>query len=211
MYAITGITGRVGGVAAEALLAAGHQVRAVARDASKVQKFQDIAIAEVSDTEALTQAFQGVQAVFIMIPPNWAPSPGYPETRAVIASLKSALQAAKVPKVVALSSIGAQRDRGLGLIAQLHIMEQEFQDLDADVAFIRAGWFMENAQFDVAIAKEKGEFETCLSPLDHPFPMIATRDIGEWVARTLTEAWSGKRVIELEGPARYSPVENARI
>ena len=35
MYAITGITGRVGGIAARALLDAGKLVRAVVRDADK--------------------------------------------------------------------------------------------------------------------------------------------------------------------------------
>ena len=42
MYAITGITGQVGGVAARALLSAGHRVRAVVRDADKGRFWSDL-------------------------------------------------------------------------------------------------------------------------------------------------------------------------
>ncbi len=40
--------------------------------------------------------------------------------------------------------------------------------------------------------------------------MIATDDIGRTVAATLTESWHGRRVIELEGPRRYSPHDMAQ-
>ena len=64
MYAITGITGKVGGVAARALLSAGHRVRAVVRDADKGTFWSDldceVAIAEMYDAEALTRAFTSV-------------------------------------------------------------------------------------------------------------------------------------------------------
>ncbi len=39
MYAITGVTGKVGGAAARALLDAGHAVRAVLRDKKKAAEW----------------------------------------------------------------------------------------------------------------------------------------------------------------------------
>jgi uncharacterized protein YbjT (DUF2867 family) len=35
--------------------------------------------------------------------------------------------------------------------------------------------------------------------------MIATQDIGALAADLLTEAWPGKRILNLEGPRQYSP------
>jgi NAD(P)H dehydrogenase (quinone) len=49
MFAITGVTGKVGGAVARSLLAQGHKVRAVVRDAEKGRSWSaqgcDIAIA----------------------------------------------------------------------------------------------------------------------------------------------------------------------
>src|SRR5277367_4035538 len=112
MYAIMGITGRVGGVAADALLAKGHAVRAVVRSSSKgsawKQRGADVAIADSLDTQALVRAFRDVEGVFVMLPPDFAPSKGFPETGAIVRSIRDALAEAKPPKLVALSSIGAQ-------------------------------------------------------------------------------------------------------
>ena len=63
MYAVTGITGKVGAAVARTLLAADQPVRAVVRDQSRsapwAQLGCDIAVADLSDTEALTAAFAG--------------------------------------------------------------------------------------------------------------------------------------------------------
>jgi NAD(P)H dehydrogenase (quinone) len=65
MFAITGVTGRVGGAVARSLLAQGHKVRAVLRDAGKGRSWSaqgcDIAIASVEDATELTKAFHGVE------------------------------------------------------------------------------------------------------------------------------------------------------
>ena len=58
MYAITGITGKVGGELARTLLAAGQPVRAIVRDASKGEVWAalgcEVALAEMEDASALT-------------------------------------------------------------------------------------------------------------------------------------------------------------
>lgn len=41
--------------------------------------------------------------------------------------------------------------------------------------------------------------------------MIATADIGALAATLLQETWTGHRIIELEGPARYSPNDVAAL
>ena len=48
-----------------------------------------------------------------------------------------------------------------------------------------------------------------LSPLDAKYPLVSTADIGALIARVLEENWSGKRILELEGPERYSSKDSA--
>ncbi len=64
---------------------------------------------------------------------------------------------------------------------------------------LRAGWFMDNAAWDVASARE-GVIESYLAPLDRPLPMVATRDIACTLAQLLRESWRGRRVVELGRP-----------
>jgi NAD(P)H dehydrogenase (quinone) len=74
------------------------------------------------------------------------------------------------------------------------------------IVFLRAGWFMENS---VAPARMTGVVPSLLQPLDKPVPMVATADIGRVAKELLQECWSGRRVIELEGPHRVTPNEIA--
>jgi NAD(P)H dehydrogenase (quinone) len=215
MFAITGITGQVGGAIAHALLSAGHTVRAVVRDKAKAtpwaERGAEIAIADFGDVAALTRAFSGTEGVFVMVPPNFAPDPGFAGAKDAASAQAQALAAAAPSRVVALSSIGAHRESGLGLITQLHILEAALSTLTIPTAILRPGWFMENSLWDVAPARETGEMASFLSPLDRPFPMIVTADIARVAADTLRQTWTGRRVIEIEGPRRYTPAEIASL
>jgi uncharacterized protein YbjT (DUF2867 family) len=91
------------------------------------------------------------------------------------------------------------------LLNQLQIMEQELGTLPMPVAFLRAAWFIENAAWDIAPARETGVVPSFLQPLDKLVPMVATADIGRVAADLLRETWTGRRVIELEGTQRVSP------
>ena len=207
-FAITGITGQVGGVVARTLLDAGKLVRAVVRSADKgaewAKKGCQIALAEMSDANALTAAFTGAGAVFVLLPPFFAPSPGFPEARTAINALKSALSAARPERIVVLSTVGAQAKRE-SLLTQLGIMEQTLGELPIPIAFLRAAWFMENSAWDVEPAAKDGVISSFLQPLDKAFPMVATADIGRVAAELLQEQWTGRRIVELEGPRRVSP------
>ena len=77
------------------------------------------------------------------------------------------------------------------------------------VAFLRAGWFMENASWDIGAARN-GVVPSFLQPLDHVIPMVATADIGRTAAKLLQERWNGVRIVELEGPRRYSAADIGR-
>jgi NAD(P)H dehydrogenase (quinone) len=207
MYAITGITGKVGGAAARALLSAGQRVRAVVRDADKGRFWSDldceVAIAEMEDVEALTRAFTNVTGVFILPPPNFDPEPGFPEARAVICAVRQALDATRPARVVCLSTIGAQAAQS-NLLTQRTLMEEALSTLPLPVTFLRPAWFMDNVSWDVPQARDQGVLSAFLQPLDKAIPMVATADVGRVAAELLLQDWSGKRVVELEGPERVS-------
>ena len=207
-FAVTGITGQVGSVVAKTLLAAGHAVRALVRSVEKGEVWTkqgcDVALAEMTDAKALQAAFAGANGVFILLPPNFAPSKGFPEAAAVVSALKKAVEAAAPGKIVCLSTIGAQA-RQPNLLTQLQMMERALGFLPMPVAFLRAAWFMENAASDVEPAMKTGVLQSFLQPLDKPFPMVATADIGRVAAELLQERWAGRKVIELEGSRRITP------
>ncbi len=212
MFAITGITGQVGGAVARQLLDAGHPVRAVLRDRAKgggwASRGCEVALAEMTETEALARAFAGAEAVFVLIPPVFDPVPGFPEVRRVIASLVAALGRTRPGRVVCLSTIGAQATRP-NLLSQLGLVEEALGSLGLPVAFVRAAWFMENGAADVRSAVREGVIRSYLQPLDKPVPMVATADIGAVAAGLLRQGWDGRRIVELEGPRRVAPEEVA--
>ena len=213
MYAVMGLTGQVGSAVANHLLAQGKQVRGIVRSPEKAAAWSargvELAVADYSDPAALSAAFSGVDGVFAMIPPYFAPSPDRREVRAVISALHTALHKALPGRVVYLSSIGAQQTSGIGLITALHMLEESLDTLPVPTAALRAGWFMENSAWDVAPAREQGKLYSFLQPLDHSFALVATEDIGQAAAQTLLEDWTGHRRIEVAGPRRYSPQDIA--
>src|ERR1700679_3526646 len=88
MYAVMGITGKVGGAVARTLLAKGEKVRGIVRDPEKAADWRKQGVelfkADYDDVDALTAAFTGVAGVFVMVPPNFAPTPGFAETKATL-------------------------------------------------------------------------------------------------------------------------------
>jgi uncharacterized protein YbjT (DUF2867 family) len=212
MFAITGITGNVGGRVARNLLAAGQPVRAVMRDARKGEAWAkdgcEIAIADIMDAQALASAFRGADGVFVLVPPNFDPVPGFPEAQATAATLKSAIESARPGRVVYLSTIGAQATE-LNLLSQHTIIEQVLRELQTPTVFLRPGWFMENSSWDVAPARDQGVVPSFLLPLDRAVPMVATADIARVAAELIQETWTGHRTVELEGPRRVTPNEIA--
>jgi uncharacterized protein YbjT (DUF2867 family) len=110
--------------------------------------------------------------------------------------------------VVYLSTIGAQASQS-NLLTQHTIIEEAMRALTMPLAILRPAWFMENCSWDVGPAREFGVISSFLQPLDKAVPMVATEDIGRAAARILQEQWSGRRVVELEGPRRVTPNEIA--
>lgn len=208
MYAITGITGQVGGALAQALLAAGAPVRAIMRDERKARTWAargcEVVIAAMEDAPALAAAFAGAEAVFILPPPVFDPTPGYEEAWKVINAVVAASKRARPARVVCLSTVGADAGRN-NLLSQRTLLEEALARVSLPVTFLRPAWFLENAAWDVASARELGVIHSFLLPLDRRIPMVSALDVGRVAAQLLREPGSGQRVVQLEGPSKVSP------
>ncbi|MGM5025189.1 NmrA family NAD(P)-binding protein [Tardiphaga sp. 862_B3_N4_1] len=208
MFAITGATGKVGGAVARTLLAANHPIRVIVRDSAKGERWAalgaEFAIADSNDIRAMTAAVSGCAGAFVMLPPTFDPSPDFREARQTIEALHQALLAARPPKAVVLSTIGADALQP-NLLNQLKLLEEGLSDLPMPLTYLRAAWFMENAAWDLEPARREGAISSYLQPLDKPFPMVSAEDVGVNAAELLLEDWSGRRIVELEGPCRVSP------
>lgn len=216
MYVITGATGNIGKRVAELLLSQGKKVRVVGRNQDRLaflaKKGAEPFVGSVEDSSTMIKAYQGSTAVFNMIPPDLQA----PNVRAfqnkVGEVLASAISAAKVKYVVNLSSVGAHLSEKVGPVNGLFDNEQRLNKLkDTNIVHVRPSFFMENLLWNVDLIKNMG---ICGSPIrsDIKFPMIATRDIADVVARLLTShSFTGKSTKELLGQRDVSMGEATKI
>jgi NAD(P)H dehydrogenase (quinone) len=212
MFTVMGITGKVGEIVAAALLDAGRQVRAVVRSDEKGAPWRargcEIAVvADADDSTALAHAFDGAAGVFVMNPPNYDSEPTFLDTRRRAEATAKAIAKVKPDKAVLLSTVGAQVAE-FNLLNWAQIYEPALAGTGIPVVLLRAAWFMENAAWDAAGARE-GRFDSYLQPLDHAIEMVSVQDVGRTAADLLGENWTGVRTVELSGPRTYSAEDEA--
>ena len=128
--------------------------------------------------------------------PTMTPPPDFSDAKASLASYKSALENAPVPRLVALSSMGSEKTERLGNITATSLMERAFESLPFPTAFVRAGSFYENYAGAVPTARQTGKYFS-FQPVELPFPAVGSIDIGTEVARLLLSDWTGKKIVEL--------------
>jgi uncharacterized protein YbjT (DUF2867 family) len=216
MYVLLGSNGNITSKAARLLLAQGAPVRVVGRSAASLAALKaagaEVATGDVGDERFLAQALPGAQAVYAMIPPDYA-APDMPAAQDRLgAAIANAIRKAGVKRVVNLSSIGAHLPSGTGPIAGLYRQERRLDALSGvDVLHLRPGYFFENHLFAVGSAKELGIYPDMTAP-DARIPMVATADIARVVVRELlSPTGRGKRTLHLHAPRQYSMKESAAI
>jgi len=216
MYTVLGATGHIGSVLTKLLLENGEKVRVVGRSTSRlqplVQKGAEPFIGDVTDAEALTRAFQGARAAFLMIPPNMS-SPDYraDQDRASDA-IASAAKNSGLHYAVNLSSYGAHAPAGTGPILGLHFAELKLNAVDKlNVLHLRPAYFFENHLAGISMIQMMGLFGGALRG-DLKLPMIATKDIGVRAAERLLKLdFNGKQTKELLGERDLSMNEVTAI
>jgi uncharacterized protein YbjT (DUF2867 family) len=219
-YVVTGATGQVGSAVVDYLLAQSVPVRVVIRSENKAESFRsrhvDVAIADLTDADALTKAFQGAKAVFAMNPPAYNDPDLQVAAVNVSRALASAIKAAKVERVVVLSSVGGERSSKTGNILTAYTMEEALKTSAPQVVMVRAASFTENWLHAISAVKsgQSPVIGSMYRKLDRKIPHIATNDIGrvsaEYMIKPTTEV-KDLIIIELEGPEPYSPNDVAKV
>jgi uncharacterized protein YbjT (DUF2867 family) len=136
-----------------------------------------------------------------MIPPHYTAVDFRAYQRSIVESFVEALRETKVPRAVALSSVGADLEEGTGPIAGLHELEERLAEVPGlSLVVLRPAYFMENFLASIPTLKATGA-HFGLEGGDVPIPLIATRDIADAAAEYLAEpSFEGHEVRELLGP-----------
>ena len=190
MFVLLGSGGQITSQLARLLLTAGHPVRVVGRNANSLAPLASagaqVAVGDPGNSAFLERAFSGAIAAFTMTPPCYAELDMRAAQDRIGKAVADALGRVPVPRVVNLSSIGAELPIGTGPIEGLHAQEQRLNTIvDIHLLHLRPGSFMENllpAAGEVAAAGVLPGMEMA----DSPIPMVATRDIAAVAARELT-------------------------
>lgn len=190
MITVLGAGGNTGGRVVRRLREAGVPVRAVGRDAARlagaVSRGAEPAVGDITDLAFLTDALRGADAAYVLMPLDLA-VPGYRgQQRQVGTAIATALAAARVPRVVALSSLGAEVGRGTGFLETLHEQEQRLAALDAAVTVVRPGLFFESFLPSLPAMRTTGVHHDTIDP-DVVLPMVATADVGDAAAAALLD------------------------
>jgi len=150
MFVVTGATGHTGSTVANRLLDQKRKVRVIGRSKDRLQPLiargAEGVVADLNNQAALTKAFSGSDAVYVMFPPDATSQDYRAEQRRLGAAIAAALEQAEVKYAVVLSSVGADKESGTGPVAGLHEFEKILDRITGlNVLNLRAGYFMENA------------------------------------------------------------------
>ena len=211
-YVILGASGNTGSIIADSLLSKDKKVRVVGRDAGRLQRFvrqgAEAFTGDVSDAAALTKAFSGARAAYLLLPPITSREDQERESDAIA----QAIRESGLRYAVHLSSYGAHVPEGTGPVTGLHSSEQKLNAIDGlNVLHLRAAYFMENNLSAISMIQEMGIFGHALLP-DLKLPMTTTRDVGDYGAQRLLDLdFSGKETRELLGERDLSMAEATAI
>src|SRR6202041_1279953 len=180
-------TGNTGSIIASLLSSKGQKVRVVGRDVARLQRFVNQGaqafIGALNDSAALTKAFSGARAAYLMLPPISSREDQERESDAIAKAVKES----GLLYAVYLSSYGAQVPKGTGPVAGLHSSEQKLNAISGlNILHLRAAYFMENNLAAIGMIQAIGRFGHALLP-DVKLPMIATRDVGDYAAQRLVD------------------------
>lgn len=199
MILVTGATGAVGSEVVAQLVAAGADVRALTRDASRA-KFDprvEVAIGDMDQVDTLVPAMEGVDRVFMLSPSHHAPSHD--------ANTVKAAQDAEVKHLVKISGLGTI-DGSPDAITQWHIGgERAVKESGIPWTILQPGEFMSNTLWwswgikGEGVVREHGG--------DKKQALIDPRDIAAAAVKVLTSDGHEGKSYPLTGPEALTPQE----
>ena len=184
-FLVTGATGQIGGKVARQLLAKGHDVRALVRDASKPSAKAletlgaELSVGDYGTPETLVAAASGVDAVFILTSPNGGIEA---ETRGGVAMADAAKQAG-VGHLVLNSVADAQHETGIPHFESKQRIEEHLQSLGVPYTVVAPVYYYTNLLWS-AQAIAEGTWRIAL-PGERKLQMISPDDIAAFAVHVL--------------------------
>jgi uncharacterized protein YbjT (DUF2867 family) len=212
---VTGSLGHVGQPLTQQLTQQGHAVTVVSSKADKQAAIEALgataAIGSVEDPHFVAATFAGADAVYCMIPPNFAAPDSRAYYRSVGSSYVQAIKQAGVKKVVHLSSWGADLDQGTGFILGSHDVENLLNQLtDVAVTHLRAGYIYYNLNSYLGMIKGQGIIGSNYGG-DARIVMVAPADIAAAAAEELTSTPSTGSHVRYVASDERTPDEIAHV
>ncbi|MES2939568.1 MAG: NmrA family NAD(P)-binding protein [Pseudomonadota bacterium] len=213
MFIVMGATGHVGSAVAGSLLAAGHEVTVVTRDADRARRRWPgtrarIVEADANDPDVLRAVFRQGRRAFLLNPPADPGTDTDAVERRTVAGILRALEGSGLEKVVAESTGGARPGERIGDLSVLWELEEGLRRQPIPAAINRAAFYMSNWDSQLAAVRESGTLSS-LYPADARLPMAAPEDLGKAAAHRLLSPLNDVGVQHVEGPERYTPADVA--
>lgn len=196
---VTGSLGHISKPLTEELVAKGHDVTVVSSKADKQQQIEALgakaAIGTLADVDFLTTTFTGADAVYTMVPPNYATTDMMAYYRETGENYAQAIKISGVKRIVHLSSIGAHMQKDSGLILAHRQVEDIFDKLPADVmiTYMRPSGFYYNLLVFIPGIKANGKIVANYGAEDMLI-WVAPGDIAAAIADEFEKPISGRKV-----------------
>ncbi|MBE7171502.1 MAG: NAD(P)H-binding protein [Williamsia sp.] len=197
---LTGSLGHIGKPLAQQLVQEGHAVTVISSNPEKQGEIHALgavaAIGKLDDTDFLAGTFRDADAVYCMIPPNFA----QPDQLAYYQDLGNryaeAIRISGVKRVVDLSSYGAHLPEGTGLIRGSYKVEQTLNAVPGiSLTHVRPTYFYYNLLSFTGMIRTAGFIGAVYGGEDR-LTMVSPEDIAAAVAEEL-------QITENTNPVRY--------
>jgi len=199
---ITGSLGHISKPLTTALVQQGHAVTVISSNPDRQKDIEELgaiaAIGSLEDVNFLTATFTGADSVYTMIPPkgfldqNFDVIAYYTNIGNVYAQ---AIRQSAIKRVVHLSSIGADLDKGTGLILGHHYAEGILNNLtDVAITFMRPTSFHYNLYSFIPVVKNTGSISANYGATDKII-WVSPTDIAAAVAEEIVKPLTGRKVL----------------
>lgn len=215
---ITGSLGHISKPLATSLIATGHSVTIISSKTERRNEIEALgakaATGSVLDSGFLTTTFKDADIVYLMEPPiNFFDHSMDTENYwlDIAKSYARAIQQSGVTKAIHLSSIGAHTDKGVGMLATHHLVENVFRELPNTVSIktMRPVGFYYNMFAFIPAIKNAGAIIQNYGG-DEKEPWVSPLDIAAVIAEEMEKPFDGRSVRYIASD-EVSPNETAAI